>query len=60
MPDKNPVQETLEIILDQLKNLTVKPPTRSRTANDLCRLLNQQPMFDDIDAAAFGISTQIG
>jgi hypothetical protein len=52
MPAQNPVQETLDIILGQLAEIERQAADKKRTANDLCRVLQQPPMFADADAAS--------
>jgi hypothetical protein len=58
MPEKNPVQETLEIILEQLRDLDLQAAEKKRTANDLCRVLHQPPIFETIESMASGVSTR--
>src|SRR5690242_17751355 len=57
MPDRNPVEETLNIVLQQLRELERQVTAKKRTVNDLCRVLGRPVMFEDTEATA-GFSTR--
>ena len=57
MPEKNPVEETLNIVLEQLHELERQATAKKRTVNDLCRVLGRPVMFEDTEAAT-GFSTR--
>src|SRR4051812_4968090 len=57
MPATNPVEETLNIILEQLHELERQSAVKKRTVNDLCRVLGRPLVYEDVEAAA-GFSTR--
>jgi hypothetical protein len=57
MSEQHHVQQTLDLVIAQLQVLEKQAAEKKRTANDLCRLLNVPPMFQDIESVASGMTT---
>src|SRR5262245_44981214 len=57
MSDQQHVQKTLEMVVAQIQALERQINEKKRTANDLSKLLDSQPVFPDAEAGSSSIST---
>lgn len=57
MSDKHPIEATLDIFLEQVRELERQMAEKKRTVNELCQVLGRPPLFEAVGAAA-GFSTR--
>lgn len=52
------VEKTLNLVVAQVEELERQVADKKRTANDLCRLLQQPPMFGDVESVNSSMATR--
>jgi hypothetical protein len=58
MSDIEYVKKTLTLVLSQVQDLERQLVDKKKTANDLCRIIQQPPMFDGVSASPSGFAVR--